>query len=89
LASTSPATGIGKALVPLMVRREAAKKMPINVATLKRRLEKLPDSGLFTHPRPKVAARVGLARCAGDRPGAGAGDFGSHRSVAVAGSCCG
>lgn len=34
--------GIGKLLVPLMVRREAAKEMPLNVATLKRRLEKNP-----------------------------------------------
>jgi Polyketide cyclase / dehydrase and lipid transport len=32
--------GIGKILVPLMVRREAAKEMPTNLATLKRRLEK-------------------------------------------------
>jgi hypothetical protein len=31
--------GIGKILVPLMVRREAAKEMPTNLATLKRRLE--------------------------------------------------
>jgi hypothetical protein len=32
--------GIGKLLVPLIVRREAAKEMPTNVATLKRQLEK-------------------------------------------------
>jgi hypothetical protein len=31
--------GIGKVLVPLVVRREAAKEMPTNLATLKRRLE--------------------------------------------------
>ena len=31
--------GIGKLLVPLVVRREAAKEMPSNLATLKRRLE--------------------------------------------------
>ena len=31
--------GIGKVLVPLMVRRDAAKEMPGNLATLKRRLE--------------------------------------------------
>jgi hypothetical protein len=31
--------GIGKILVPLMVRREAAKEMPTNLANLKRRLE--------------------------------------------------
>jgi hypothetical protein len=31
--------GIGKVLVPLIVRREAAKEMPHNLATLKRRLE--------------------------------------------------
>jgi hypothetical protein len=31
--------GIGKILVPLMVRREARKEMPNNVAALKRRLE--------------------------------------------------
>jgi hypothetical protein len=31
--------GIGKLLVPLMVRREAAKEMPTNLATLKQRLE--------------------------------------------------
>lgn len=31
--------GIGKILVPLFVRREAAKEMPANLATLKRRLE--------------------------------------------------
>ncbi|HET7173057.1 MAG TPA: SRPBCC family protein [Nocardioidaceae bacterium] len=31
--------GIGKVLVPLVVRREAAKEMPANLATLKRRLE--------------------------------------------------
>jgi len=31
--------GIGKVLVPLVVRREAAKEMPANVAALKRRLE--------------------------------------------------
>lgn len=34
--------GIGKLLVPLMVRREAAKRMPANLATLKQRLEELP-----------------------------------------------
>jgi carbon monoxide dehydrogenase subunit G len=34
--------GIGKILVPLMVRREAAKEMPTNLATLKRRLENQP-----------------------------------------------
>jgi len=31
--------GVGKVLVPLVVRREAAKEMPTNMATLKRRLE--------------------------------------------------
>jgi hypothetical protein len=31
--------GIGKLLVPLVVRREAATEMPANVATLKQRLE--------------------------------------------------
>jgi hypothetical protein len=31
--------GIGKILVPLIVRREAAKEMPTNLATLKQRLE--------------------------------------------------
>jgi len=31
--------GIGRILVPLMVRREAAKEMPANLAALKRRLE--------------------------------------------------
>lgn len=31
--------GIGKALVPLMVRREARKEMPANLARLKERLE--------------------------------------------------
>jgi hypothetical protein len=31
--------GIGKALVPLVVRREARKEMPGNLATLKQRLE--------------------------------------------------
>jgi uncharacterized protein YndB with AHSA1/START domain len=31
--------GIGKILVPLIVRREAGKEMPINLATLKQRLE--------------------------------------------------
>ena len=31
--------GIGKILVPLIVRREAAKEMPTNLAALKRRLE--------------------------------------------------
>ncbi len=31
--------GIGKVLVPLMVRREARKEMPVNVARLKQRLE--------------------------------------------------
>ena len=31
--------GIGKVLVPLAVRREAAKEMPANLATLKQRLE--------------------------------------------------
>jgi hypothetical protein len=31
--------GIGKVLVPLVVRREARKEMPDNVAALKRRLE--------------------------------------------------
>jgi hypothetical protein len=32
--------GVGKLLVPLVVRREAAKEMPINVAMLKQRLER-------------------------------------------------
>jgi Polyketide cyclase / dehydrase and lipid transport len=31
--------GIGKLLVPLVVRREARKEMPTNLAALKRRLE--------------------------------------------------
>jgi hypothetical protein len=31
--------GIGKVLVPLLVRREAAKEMPTNLESLKRRLE--------------------------------------------------
>jgi hypothetical protein len=31
--------GIGKLLVPLVVRREARSEMPTNVATLKKRLE--------------------------------------------------
>jgi hypothetical protein len=34
--------GIGKVLVPLVVRREAAKEMPTNLANLKRRLEQQP-----------------------------------------------
>src|SRR5882724_10836465 len=32
--------GIGKLLVPLVVRRQAGKEMPSNLATLKRRLER-------------------------------------------------
>jgi hypothetical protein len=32
--------GIGKLLVPLVVRREASKEMPANLATLKQRLER-------------------------------------------------
>lgn len=32
--------GIGKILVPLMVRREARKEMPENIAALKRLIEK-------------------------------------------------
>jgi hypothetical protein len=31
--------GIGRLLVPLLVRREARREMPVNVATLKERLE--------------------------------------------------
>ena len=31
--------GIGKVLVPLVVRRQAEKEMPANLAALKRRLE--------------------------------------------------
>jgi hypothetical protein len=31
--------GIGRLLVPLLVRREARREMPVNVATLKHRLE--------------------------------------------------
>jgi uncharacterized protein YndB with AHSA1/START domain len=31
--------GVGKILVPLLVRRQAQKEMPTNVATLKRRIE--------------------------------------------------
>ena len=31
--------GIGRLLVPLLVRREAQREMPVNVATLKHRLE--------------------------------------------------
>jgi hypothetical protein len=34
--------GIGKILVPLIVRREAAKEMPANLAALKQRLEQRP-----------------------------------------------
>jgi len=33
--------GIGKVLVPLVVRREAAREMPTNLATLKQRLERI------------------------------------------------
>ncbi|GAA2079612.1 SRPBCC family protein [Actinomadura alba] len=32
--------GIGKVLVPLVIRREARKEMPTNLATLKQRLER-------------------------------------------------
>ena len=32
--------GVGKVLVPLVVRRDAAKEMPTNLATLKQRLER-------------------------------------------------
>jgi hypothetical protein len=32
--------GIGRLLVPLVVRREARKEMPTNLATLKQRLER-------------------------------------------------
>jgi hypothetical protein len=32
--------GIGKVLVPLVVRREARREMPVNVARLKERLER-------------------------------------------------
>jgi hypothetical protein len=31
--------GVGRVLVPLVVRREAAKEMPANMATLKQRME--------------------------------------------------
>ena len=31
--------GIGRLLVPLVVRREARREMPVNVTTLKQRLE--------------------------------------------------
>jgi hypothetical protein len=31
--------GIGRVLVPLMVRPQASKEMPANIATLKRRIE--------------------------------------------------
>jgi hypothetical protein len=31
--------GIGKILLPLLVRRQAQKEMPANLATLKRRIE--------------------------------------------------
>ena len=31
--------GVGRLLVPLVVRREAQREMPVNVATLKQRLE--------------------------------------------------
>jgi hypothetical protein len=34
--------GIGKILVPLVVRREAAKEMPANLAALKQRVEQQP-----------------------------------------------
>jgi hypothetical protein len=34
--------GVGKVLVPLFVRREAAKEMPANLAALKQRLESGP-----------------------------------------------
>ena len=38
--------GIGKILVPLLVRRQAQKEMPANIATLKRRVEaRQPPSG--------------------------------------------
>ena len=50
--------GIGKVLVPLTVRREAAKKMPVSGATLKRRLEKLPGSGAL-HPSSAQGGRPG------------------------------
>jgi uncharacterized protein YndB with AHSA1/START domain len=33
--------GIGKVLVPLVVRRQAAKEMPTNLAALKQRLERI------------------------------------------------
>ena len=35
--------GIGRLLVPLVVRREAEKEMPANVAALKQRMEAAPD----------------------------------------------
>ena len=48
--------GIGKLLVPLIVRREAHKEMPANMAALKRQLE----SAMPVHSdRPVAAARFG------------------------------
>ncbi len=45
--------GIGKLLVPLVVRREAAKEMPTNLAALKQRLEaERPGTAPPTTPRP-------------------------------------
>jgi hypothetical protein len=35
--------GIGKILVPLLVRHQAQKEMPANLATLKRRIEAQPQ----------------------------------------------
>ena len=37
--------GIGRVLVPLLVRREARREMPVNVAALKRRLEDSAERG--------------------------------------------
>jgi hypothetical protein len=44
--------GIGKVLVPLLVRRQAQKEMPTNVANLKRHLE-----SQHRNPRRRTACR--------------------------------
>ena len=42
--------GIGKLLVPLVVRRQARNEMPANCRKLKQRLEALPKSSLASQP---------------------------------------
>lgn len=72
--------GIGKILVPLMVRREAEKEMPVNMAALKQRME----AGWAAKARRGMPALEGWHAVGDVRRWTGQGTMVLHRVAGLA-----